>query len=208
MVLDIVFAIIMIVCVVWGFKRGFVRSVCNVFSFVISFAVAFLSYNKISSFVASSTVGKFVSDKISGSVALPAMDLTSLPELVRKPMEAGVQTTDDAVNALSQNFSAVIIGIISVIITIVLVKIAVKLIFKLFDVVSTLPVIKQCNGILGGAFGVISGIFWICIFSVVITYLSLLPSMSFLQELSYGSYCLEMVMNNNLIVSVIPFVNK
>lgn len=208
MILDIVFALIMIVCIVLGFKRGLVRSVCSVFSFLISFVVAFISYDKISAFVTASPVGKFISDKISGSVALPTMDLSSMPELVRKPLEVSVHATDTAVNTLTHNFSQVIIGVISVIITIVLVKIAVKLIFKLFDVVAKLPVIKQCNGILGGAFGVVNGIFWICIVSVAVTYLSLVPAMSFLQELSQGSYLLTAVMNNEFIVSVLPFANK
>jgi len=79
MILDIVFAAIMIFSIVWGFKKGLVRSVCNVFSFILSVIVAFLLYSPITEFITASPLGVFISDKITGSVKMPQVDLSTVP---------------------------------------------------------------------------------------------------------------------------------
>jgi len=204
MILDIAFACVMILCIYFGFKRGFVRSVCNVSSYLLSVIVAFLSYDKITEFVATSPVGEFISEKVSGTVNIGEIDLSSVPELLKKPLEAGVAASNNAVSTLSQNFTNVIIGIISVIITIILVKIGLKFIFKVFNVFAKLPVLKQCNGLLGGAFGVVSGCFWICIAVFALTYISMLPSVAFLKEITEASKIAKLVAENNFLTMIIP----
>lgn len=204
MVLDVVFAVVMIFCVYLGFKRGFVKSVCNVTSFALSVVVAFLSYHKISEFITLSPVGKYITDKISTTVSITPPDLSGMPDFTQKPLQSITDASLDAVNTVSQNFAAVIIGIISVIITIIIVKLAIKLLFKIFDFAAKLPVIRQCNGIMGGVFGVISGVFWVCIIAFVLTYISVIPKAQFLQEIIETSRIMPFVCENNFLLALIP----
>ena len=204
MIVDIAFVVIMVFCVYFGFKRGFVKSVCNVASFALSVVVAFLSYNKITQFITASPVGKFVTEKISGAIKIDPPDLSGMPEIMQKPFQAVTDASVDAVNTLSDNFAAVVIGIISVIITIIIVKLLIKLLFKVFNLAAKLPVLKQCNGILGGAFGVVAGLFWMCILSVVLTYISVLPQMQILEDAMATSRIFPYICENNFLLALIP----
>lgn len=203
MILDIVFAAIMIFSIVWGFKKGLVRSVCNVFSFILSVIVAFLLYSPITEFITASPLGVFISDKITGSVKMPQVDLSTVPEFLHKPFEAVLGTTSETVSILTGDFARVIIGIISVIITIIAVKLLISLVFKLFNVFAKLPVIKQFNGILGGAFGVVSGYFWVCILAIAVTYISVIPNAEFVKNLAEGSKIAAFIGENNFILEFI-----
>lgn len=201
MILDIVLVAIIVVCAYFGFKRGFVRSLCNMCSLFISIIVAFLSYSKITEFITNSPVGKFVSEKISESMGASAVDLSAVPEILRKPFEAGIESAADS---MAQNLATVIIGVISVIITVVVVKFLIKFLFKVLNVFAKLPVLKQCNRLLGGVFGVVSGMFWVCITVLALTYISLIPSTEFLHEIMSTSYVVSMVAENNFLLGFFP----
>ncbi len=204
MILDIILLAVVIICAYLGFKRGFVRSLCNVCSFALSIIVAFLSYTKITEFISASPVGKFISGKLSESMGASAMDLSAIPEPLRKPFEAGAEAAADT---MAQNLATIIIGIISVIITVILVRLLIKLIFKLLNVFAKLPVLKQCNRLLGGVFGAVSGCFWVCIVVLALTYLSLIPSAEFLQKIMSSSEVVAMVAENNFLLGFLPGSN-
>lgn len=205
---DLICAAILVVFVVLGFKKGFLKSVCGLLSFVISVVVVFLCYDKITAWAETTKAGAFINEKVSGLINMPEIDPETVPELLRAPLEASVSATGNAVNTLAENFSAVIIGIISIILTIIIVKIGIKLIFKVFGVFARMPVLKQCNGILGGVFGAASGVFWVCIVVIAVTYLSVIPGAEILKEISEGSYVMEEVSNNEFMVSLLSGVNK
>lgn len=201
MILDIILAGVIAVCVYFGFKRGFVKSLSNMCSLLISVVVAFLSYSKITEFIAKSPVGKFVTEKLSDSIGSSAVELSSVPEFLRKPIEAGVESAADTV---ANNLATVIIGVISVIITVILVKFLIKFLFKVLNVFAKIPVIKQCNRLLGGLFGFVSGMFWVYIAVLALTYISIIPSAEFLREIMDTSYVVSMVSENGFLLGFFP----
>jgi len=203
MILDIILIAVVVICAYLGFKRGFVKSLCNMCSLLISIIIALLSYSKITEFIAKSPLGKFVTEKLSASMGSSAVDLSSVPEFLRKPFEAGVESAADA---MANNLATVIIGVISVIITVVVVKVFIKFLFKVLNVFAKLPVLKQCNRLLGGLFGIVSGMFWVCIATLSLTYISIIPSAEFLREIMDTSYVVSMVAENSFLLGFFPDV--
>lgn len=203
MILDIILIAVIVVCAYLGFKRGFVKSLCNMFSLLISIIIAFLSYSKITEFIGKSPLGKFITEKLSASMGSSAVDLSSVPEFLRKPFEAGVESAADA---MANNLATVIIGVISVIITVIVVKLFIKFLFKVLNVFAKLPVLKQCNRLLGGLFGIVSGMFWVCIATLSLTYISIIPSAEFLREIMDTSYVVSMVAENSFLLGFFPDV--
>lgn len=202
MILDIVYLAIAIICISLGIKKGLVRSVCNVFSFLISAIVAYVLYRPVTDFVTASSIGVFVNDKITSSFKMPQVDLTSLPVFLRGAFESSLNATGEAVNVLTTDIAGVVIGVISVVITIIVVKLLISLTLKLLDVFAKFPVIKQFNGILGGAFGVVSAYFWISLLAVAISYISVLPVAEGIRPMLEGSSLSPVIAENNLILKV------
>lgn len=200
MILDIALIAVIAISTYLGVKRGFVRSLCNLLSFALSIIVAMLTYSTITNFVAASPVGVFISGKLSESINSSAVDLSAFPEFLRKPLESG---SAEIVDIVAQNLTALIIAVISVIITIVVVKFLLKLLFNALNVFAKLPVLKQCNGLLGCVFGFISGCFWACIIIIAITYLSYIPSAEFLKELIDTSNVAAVIADNSFVSSIL-----
>lgn len=203
MILDIVYLAIAIACITFGMKKGLVRSVCNVFSFLISGIVAFALYRPVTEFVTASPIGTFITDKITASFKMPQMDLSSVPEFLRGAFESSLSATGEAVNVFTGDIAKIIIGAISVIITIIAVKLLISLTLKLFDVFAKLPVIKQFNGLLGGVFGVVSAYFWVSLVAIGVSYISVLPAAEGIRPLLEGSRLSSFVAENNLILTIL-----
>lgn len=202
MILDIVYIAIAIICIFLGIKKGLVRSVCNVFSFLISAIVSFALYRPVADLVTASPIGVFIKDKITSSFKMPQVDLSSMPEFLRGTFESSLNATGEAVNVLTTDIAGVIISVISVIITMIAVKILISLTLKFLDVFAKFPVIKQFNGFLGGAFGAVSAYFWISLLAIAISYISVLPIAEGIRPMLEGSYLSSVIGENNLILKV------
>ncbi len=201
MLLDIILLALIIICAYLGYKRGFVRSLCGVCSLALSVIVAFLSYSKITEFVAASPVGRFINGWLSDTMGSSAVDLSAIPEPLRKPFEAGAAAAADS---MASSLGTVVISIISVIITVILVRLLIKLVFHLLDIFAKLPVLKQFNRLLGGLFGVVSGCFWVCIIVFALTYISLIPSLEFLHSLVESSDVVALLAEHNFLLAFLP----
>ena len=201
MILDIILIAIIIICAYLGHKRGFVRALCNIFSWIISIIVAFMTYKPIAEYITQSPVGVFIQGEMSKSVLASETDFSSFPEIFRKPLEAGI---NEAATTMSETLSSVIICIISVILTVILVKLLIKVILKVLNVFAKLPVIKQFNRLLGFVFGVVSGCFWVCIIVLALTYISLIPGTEVLHEMMDSSAVVTLVMDNSFLTGFSP----
>lgn len=195
MLLDIIISAVVILCIFMGHKRGFVRSLCSTFSFVLSVVIAFLTYGKITELVAASPVGEFIADKISAGLGNVTIDFSSVPEVLRSSFREGVA---DATEVMAHNLTVVIIGIISVVVTIIAVRLILKILFRILDIFAKLPVIKQCNKLLGIVLGILNGCLWACIIVFAVTQISLLPDAGFVDTLADGSVLVPFISGINL----------
>lgn len=205
MVLDIILIAIVLLCIYFGYKHGFVRTLQNLSSFVLSIIIALLTYGKIAELISNSVVGKFIREKIFDSISVSNTDFSSLPDFLQTPLESGVESIAETVSA---NMSVMVISIISIVLTIVVSKFLLGFLFKVLNVFAKMPLLKQCNRLLGIAFGALNGYFWMCIVLFVVTYLSNLPNMEFMAEMLDSSNIALFLSDNNLLAGLFPVLKK
>lgn len=205
MVLDIILIAIVLLCIYFGYKHGFVRTLQNLSSFVLSIIIALLTYGKIAELISNSVVGKFIREKIFDSISVSNTDFSSLPDFLQTPLESGVESIAETVSA---NMSVMVISIISIVLTIVVSKFLLGFLFKVLNVFAKMPLLKQCNRLLGIAFGALNGYFWVCIVLFVVTYLSNLPNMELVAEMLDSSNIALFLSDNNLLAGLFPVLKK
>lgn len=207
MILDIIALTVLVLCVVSGARRGFVRSFLGVVSFVVAIVAGLLLFDAFHTWFAASAAGVFLTEKITGALSTvfgeSLGDTASglqLPDFLQKGLErAGTLTADVAASAAEQ-LAALIVGVLAVVLLILLIRLALKIVMQVLSGVMKLPVLKQFNGLLGGVFGAVSGLFWVWILLSVAGFLVVLPAFSFLADWMNGSVAMDLSQDGALLL--------
>lgn len=199
MVFDIILITIIIICAYLGYKRGFVRTLCNLGAFALSVIASFVLYGYVSDFIASSFVGEFINEKLSESMS--AVDINLIPEFLQSNLSV---TTAGLGSTVAVSLTGIVVNVVSIILTFILARLVIKIIFKVFDIFAKLPIIKQCNRLLGIIFGISSGCFWAYVTVFVAMYISVIPQVSFLQSVIESSELAGIVREFNFLPNILP----
>lgn len=196
-ILDVILAVIILICIIVGAKRGFAKTAIETVGFFLALYVAFTLCTPIATAVADKTVKPAIVSKISTAIPETASSITedaaqsvwdTLPEYVQKLATKANYTPKnlaDTVNGQSYNGSDKIANtiasdvvmpfvynlakIICAIILFVILLIVVKLLAKLISGIFKLPVLNGVNKLFGAAFGGVQGVLYASLFCVVIS---------------------------------------
>ncbi len=174
MLLDIIFLAIIIVCVIYGAKRGIIKTVLGLSSMIISIAAAIWLYEPFMELISkneaiASVIASFRENIKAAMLPSPqylydpAVTETTgkIPALFASLIGSDIisQGTEAAATAVAD----AVVYLITVVIFIIVIKILISIIFKVFNLAAKLPVIKQANKLVGGFLGLVIGIFvcWI-----------------------------------------------
>ena len=173
MILDIIFLAIIIACVVYGAKRGIIKTALGLSSVFVSIVAALLLYNPFMDIIMTNgAVAEFVAnikDAIKTAV-LPMVTINSTEEM---PEILDYLLSSDILKQGSESIAAAIaeaiVYMISIIVFIIFIKLLVNLLFEVFKVTAKLPIIKQANGLCGGLLGIVTGVFSCWIIATLLT---------------------------------------
>ena len=142
---DIIVVAIMVISLVIGYKRGFLKSVSKLFCWIIAIIVAKFLNPTVSQFVSKSFIGEFIKQKFSetSQSLLPE----NIPQFIAGTGEG-----------IAVGLADVVIGIVSILIVVVATYIIANLLVGALNIVAKLPVISFANRILGGLSGLAIGI--------------------------------------------------
>ena len=195
-IIDIALITVILVFLIVGIKRGFIKELVSLIGFVVAFVVALFLSGIGSSFVYDTFVDGFVKDKVSSAV-MQSVDnevdgvLVSIPDyfinaaeatgtdiegVVKSNIGASVEETANSVAAtVSKDVAKPVIGalirVILFIIIFIIVKILIDWIGRALDLVSRLPVIHSLNRVLGAVIGTARGVVTAAIICFVAMYL-------------------------------------
>lgn len=195
-IIDIALITVILVFLIVGIKRGFIKELVSLIGFVVAFVVALFLSGIGSSFVYDTFVDGFVKDKVSSAV-MQSIDnevdgvLVSIPDyfinaaeatgtdiegVVKSNIGASVEETANSVAAtVSKDVAKPVIGalirVILFIIIFIIVKILIDWIGRALDLVSRLPVIHSLNSVLGAVIGTARGVVTAAIICFVAMYL-------------------------------------
>ena len=139
---DIALVLIIALFMLWGSKRGLIRTLVGAASTLLSLILSMVLYRPVSQFLYSSSVGDSVRAYVN--------------ELLVKNASGNAQLLIN--DALVEAASMVVMNVISFGAVIIIVKIAVTLLACVANITAKLPVLKQANSLLGMAAGALSGI--------------------------------------------------
>ncbi|MBQ6830401.1 MAG: CvpA family protein [Clostridia bacterium] len=217
-ILDGILLLIVVVTVALGYHRGFIRSVVQLVGLIAAVVIASSLSASVSTMVYDSFVSEPLQNKVVEAVenagsglASERLDsaLESLPPFLVNAINQNDQATQaldqlqntvvDSTTALAQAFVTNVIRplaiglfrVVAFILLVILLLLLVKLLTKLIKPVTKLPVIRQADGLLGGAIGLVKAVFFVFIAVSVMQLLASsgkLVTMNDLQETFLASW--------------------
>ena len=224
--LDIGFVIIILLCVVFGYKKGFFKSIAGFIGAVIAMFLAWVLAGLIANALYQGIFREKLIDHISAVLSNDA--LASFPEkaaqvvvnlpgflsntlnnqgITSSQIEQSLQAAgNNAAPATADLISPAVIWLLQLLLTVILffiLVILVRLVIKLIGNVFRLPVLRQVDGILGGLFGIFKGVVYI--FLVCIVLQLLMPvignSSEPMKQVLDNSFIYQFIFYNNPITS-------
>ncbi|MBO5909955.1 MAG: CvpA family protein [Clostridia bacterium] len=203
-VFDVLIVGILVVLGLIGFRKGFFKSVISLFSTLVVIIISFmfaghlarlvnkiydftgLIAGKLSSGIAS--MGTFYSEPIPAGVSgqdiinnIPSSTngfLKKLMSYVLEPLSASDVEGATVADIVSGSFASIIMLIISAIVLFIAIKIIIAIASRLFDNITRNRVFGAANKLGGLAFGVVKGFLIVIIFTVVLTLLTVIPTVN------------------------------
>ena len=190
---DIALVLIIALFMLWGSKRGLIRTLVGAASTLLSLILSMVLYRPVSQFLYSSSVGDSVRAYVN--------------ELLVKNASGNAQLLIN--DALVETASMVVMNVISFCAVIIIVKIAVTLLACVANITAKLPVLKQANSLLGMAAGALSGILVCYIMIGTIAALGGNEALSGAAQSIEKSYLAINLYEDNIVAEVLSgFINK
>lgn len=209
MILDAIFIAVLLITVWIGVKRGFIRSIIGFITLLLSIVLATVFYQRFLDFVQTVPFLKQLQEQITLAIAqmaapMLADNLDSFPPFIMRflPQEMIMSGVQNASDWIAQSLTQVLLFLIFT----VLLHIVIRLCAMLLLALTHLPVIRQCNRLLGGGFGAVTGILLCYLLAAVIFIISMNPAYTWLSdELSRSIICSYFYTNNLIINLVLGF---
>lgn len=170
-IFDIVLIAIVAVFLIIGAKKGFLKSLSGFLLYIFSFNIAnafyifFVKYTDKIGFIAELKSGA-TAEQISGVTKNAAGFIDRLSNIGNYVISGSMKEFQEAQALLNYVIGDAVSCLISFIIVFALSMLVLKLLILLLNsVVTHTVVLKQFNGILGGAFGALCGLFWAWVFA-------------------------------------------
>lgn len=203
MILDIILGLIILVSAIYGYKRGFIKSIWGLAAWSITIAAVYAAINptveilngtKLAANI-SNSVYAAVSDKLTDNSNLSLSQLTGLPQWAVGGILFG---GENAARSAADKITAVVIKIIAAVGLFVIIRLILGLLFAIIDAVFHLPLLKGANGLLGAALSVVGAMIIVYIAAAV---LALLANPS-IYEYIEKTYIVKSIFDNNILMKL------
>lgn len=223
-ILDIIIIVVLAAFALRGYKRGFVLTFFDFFSFLASILLTNILYPLVSSFL-SSNKGFFefvkqiaqkafpLDDFIQGAgkaAELEFINALSLPDFLKNPLlennnpdiykMLGVSSLTDYIHGFMANL---FIGIIAMIFVFIAISFGLKLVAHSLNIVAKLPIINTFNKGGGVAAGLLQGVVFLWFIVAVSTLFTTNPDFTWLHDLVGNSVIARYFYSNNFILDAV-----
>lgn len=215
-VVDLIILAIFALCIFLGYKRGLAGCLIKVLAFFIAIVVSAILFKPASAIVTSSTQ---IDENIQSSIVnvfekedakdekeneenkekqSPIMEYIS-----DKAEEATAEKKKEIVNDAAKEISIKIIDVLCFILIFLAVRIVLVFVKALADLITKLPIIKQCDKIGGVIYGILQSFVIVFIALALITFISTMTNQFSILELVNQSYIGSILNSNNILLRII-----
>lgn len=175
---DLILITLLFLFALWGYKKGFIKTIVGFASTLISLFVTTFLYSPIAELIYKAGIGDFLVDLIITSDA-------------------------DKYIADTEITSIIITKIISFLLVILIIKILLSILVNSLNLIAKLPIIRQANSLLGLCTGILSGIIICYIIIGIIGSLSGNDFVYSLQQHIRSSYIANLMYDSNSITTLL-----
>lgn len=201
-VIDFFIIIIVLVCIIAGYKRGLVNLIINLSAFIIALIIAIILYRPITNFIINNTE---IKDNISNCIYEKIKD-----EDIEKTDNQIIQlankyilndTKEKTAEIISENIAETIIEVLTFVVLITFIRISLIIINRVFSIITEIPIIKQFNKLGGVLYGIAQGILInYILFAIIIV---ILPLTNIDNNSINNSKLGKILYNENIIIKLI-----
>lgn len=202
MILDLIFIAAVIIFALVGRKRGFVHTILQVLSTVLSIIIALAIKEPVTSFIEKTDLYK---KNISQVAKIITPDINSGNAINNKPfggiagkMLSESETFNSAINSVSESIAGAIIGIIISVIIFILALMLARMLSRFIEKVFRLPGLNFFNRLTGMAWGVIL-VFLISYMILAVGSGTFLADSEFFSNQLNNSFIVKHLYENNLL---------
>ncbi len=214
LIVDLVIVAIFALCILLGYKRGLTGCLIKVLAFFIALIVSAILFKPAATIVINNTqideniqtsiVSVFEKEDAEKNEETDEKNNSPIMEYISdKVEEATEEKKNEIVNNAAKDISINIINVLCFIAIFIIVRIALIFVKALADLITKLPVIKQCDKIGGIVYGILQGFVIVFIALALITFVSTATNQYALLELINQSYIGSILNNNNILLKII-----
>lgn len=200
--MDLIVAAIVGLFAVFGYKRGFVRSVVGMLSLAASVLLAWLLYPVVSDLLGTLGVRGAVYEKVQETMATymgGSGNMTFLPQFLREAAESGRQ---EIISTAATAATDIVLNIIAFIVVLIASRLIILIAQKLLIVISHMPIIGLLNRIAGMLFGAAQGVLVVLIVFTVIYATMPIKENSSISNAIENSAIAKKIYNQNPVVNI------
>lgn len=221
-IVDIVILAIIVLCIAMGYKRGLAKCLINVLAFFIAIVVASILFKPASAIVVSNT-------QVDENIQTSIVDVFEKEEaeeeeksndenkdenkeekvspileyISDKAKDATEEKKKEIVDNTAKEISLKVIDVLCFIVIFLAARIVLMFLKVLADLITKLPLIKECDKIGGVIYGVLQAAVIIFIGLALITFISTMTNEYTVLELINQSYIGSILNSNNILLRII-----
>lgn len=217
--IDIVIILVILGCIYGGYKRGLARCLLKILTSILAIIIALVLYKPFVNFIIDNTT---IDDQIELSIENIIKQNSKeddsnekiinednvMPKPITNYINNNVKNSvdekkDEAITEASKNASKLIVNVLGIIIIYIIAKILLKILTIFTDIVSKLPIIKQCNQLGGIIYGILEAFVMLLIIFAIISAVTPLIGNYTISNAILESHIGKILYNNNIILNLI-----
>lgn len=212
-IVDLVIVAVFILCILMGYKRGLAGCLINVLAFFIAVAVSFVLFKPASAIVQSNTqldeniqtsiVNIFEEEEKENKDEEKEKQSPILEYISNKAEEATAEKKKEVVDNAATELSSKIIDVLSFIAIFIIARIVLIFIKVLADLITKLPIIKECDKMGGVIYGILQSFVIVFIGLAIITFVSTMTENYTVLDLINQSYVGSILNNYNILLKIV-----
>ena len=203
-IIDLIVLAIIALFTFIGYKQGLVKSAIKILSFFIAIIVTFILYKPVSSIIIkNTTVDENIKNVIVENVQLKEKENTEDSNLIKDTLSNKIIAgTNNTVEEVADSFTVKIIEIGVMILLYIITRIVLRFISALTELITNLPILKQINEAGGFVYGLLKGIFIVCVILAVIYLISPVVKPNTFDVIN-ETILTKLIYNNNILLTLI-----
>ncbi len=202
MAADIIVIVIVAGFAIFGYKKGFVRSIVGILSLAASIVLAWLLYPVVADLLVAFGVESALVESIQATLSTymgGGAELETLPEAIRSAAEQG---RDGMILGAAEAVAQIVLNIIAFLAVLLLSRIAIWIGIRVLNILANLPVIGFFNRTAGLLLGAVQGVIVVYIILTVIYAAAPLRESTAVSTAIQGSALTASMYENNPIINI------